>query len=83
MANRLTKIFDSSDTTVLEDYLSCVMATIEDGLIQSGFIPGEDYTRKDLFAAAMPLVSHGFSLGKVAFTSSWPNPQNHEQEIDY
>lgn len=47
-----------------------MMATIEDGLLMSGFIPEKDYQRKDLFNAAMPLVR---SINNLHYTTSWPN----------
>ena len=48
------------------------MATIEDGLLQSGFVPNEDYTRKDLFNAAMPMIHEERKSG-LFITTGWPN----------
>ena len=69
---RLTKIFAASDSTTMDDVLSCMMATIEDGLLQSGFVPNEDYTRKDLFNAAMPMIHEERKSG-LFITTGWPN----------
>ena len=49
-----------------------MMANVEDGLLQSGFTPGEDYTCKDLLTAAMPLVMAVWDKGNVTFTAGWP-----------
>ena len=72
---RLTKTFATTDCTSLDDALACMMATIEDGLLTSGFVPGQDYQRKDLFIAAMPIIQAMFSKGKMAYTIGWPNGQ--------
>ena len=71
--HRLTKTFATTDCTTLDDALTCMMATIEDGLLTSGFVPGKDYQRKDLFDAAMPLIQGMFKEGTLAYTISWPN----------
>ena len=70
---RLTKTFATTDCTTLDDALTCMMATIEDGLLTSGFVPGKDYQRKDLFDAAMPLVQSMFNENNLLYTTSWPN----------
>jgi hypothetical protein len=70
--NRLTKTFEKTDTTHLDDYLTCLMATIEDALLQSGFKPMDDYTPKDLIAFAMPLLLDAWHAGKLTFTVGWP-----------
>jgi hypothetical protein len=70
---RLTKTFATTDCTTLDDALACMMATIEDGLLTSGFVPGKDYQRKDLFDAAMPLVQNIFNENNLLYTTSWPN----------
>lgn len=70
--DRLVKIFSDTDISTLEDSLSCLMATIEDGLLQSGFIPQQDYTRNDLFIAAMPLISEMFNKKNLSFSATWP-----------
>ena len=70
---RLTRTFAVTDCTTLDDALACMMATIEDGLLTSGFVPGEDYQRKDLFDAAMPLVQSIFNENNLQYTTSWPN----------
>ena len=70
---RLTRTFATTDCTTLDDALSCMMATIEDGLLTSGFVPSKDYQRKDLFDAAMPLIQGMFKEGMLAYTTSWPN----------
>ncbi|MDD2609411.1 MAG: hypothetical protein PHX60_06890 [Giesbergeria sp.] len=72
--NRLTKTYETADCTTLDDYLSCMMATIEDGLLQSGFVPGKDYQRKDLLDAALPMATKAFNEGKLTFTVGWPSP---------
>ena len=73
---RLTKIFKNEmdqDNTVenmcLDEYLSHMLASVEDGLMLSGFKPGIDYTRKDLLAVALPLVQDAWHDGKISFTS--------------
>ena len=70
---RLTKTFATTNCTALDDVLACMMATIEDGLLTSGFVPGKDYQRKDLFDAAMPLVQSMFNEKNLLYTTSWPN----------
>jgi hypothetical protein len=70
---RLTKTFATTNCTTLDDVLACMMATIEDGLLTSGFVPGKDYQRKDLFDAAMPLVQSMFNENNLLYTTSWPN----------
>ncbi len=70
---RLTKTFATTNCTTLDDALACMMATIEDGLLTSGFVPGKDYQRKDLFDAAMPLVQNMFNENNLLYTTSWPN----------
>ncbi|MDD2222818.1 MAG: hypothetical protein PHF42_05190 [Pseudomonas sp.] len=70
---RLTQTFVTTDRNTLDDALACIMATIEDGLLMSGFIPGKDYQRKDLFDAAMPLVQSIFNENNLGYTTSWPN----------
>lgn len=71
--NRLTKTFDTTDTSTMDDLLSCLMATIEDGLLQSGFIPNEDYTKKDLMAAAIPMVQQAYWGNELFITTAWPS----------
>lgn len=70
---RLTKTFATTDCTTLDDALACMMATIEDGLLTSGFVPEKDYQRKDLLNAAMPLIQGMFKEGKLTYTIGWPN----------
>ena len=70
---RLTRTFETVNCTTLDDALSCMMATIEDGLLTSGFVPEKDYQRKDLLNAAMPLIQGMFNQGTLAYTISWPN----------
>lgn len=69
---RLTNVFSATDISTLEDFLSCTMATIEDGLLQSGFKPGIDYNRKDLLNAALPMVTDRFTTGNLTITAGWP-----------
>ena len=72
---RLTRTFTECDPSTLDDLLSCIMATIEDGLLQSGFAPGQHYTQKDLLDAAMPFVKSVWDSPKdIAYTTGWPNP---------
>ena len=73
MPERLTRIFAASDISTLDDCLSCLMATIEDGLLQSGFVPEKDYTKKDLMNAAMPMVVLRFKEDNLLFTTGWPH----------
>lgn len=70
---RLTRTFATTDCKTIDDALSCMMATIEDGLLTSGFVPEKDYQRKDLFDAAMPLIQVLFKEGMLTYTTSWPN----------
>lgn len=69
---RLTNIFSAADISTLDDALSCTMASIEDGLLQSGFRPGVDYNRRDLLNAALPMVTTSFNEGKLTITTGWP-----------
>ena len=78
---RLTKTFATTDCTTLDDALTCMMATIEDGLLTSGFVPGKDYQRKDLFDAAMPLVQSMFNKNNLLYTTSWPNVRNQPRPL--
>lgn len=71
--SRLTKTFGASDVSTMDDLLSCIMATIEDGLLQSGFVPNEDYTRKDIFNAAIPMVQDVYKGGELFVTTAWPS----------
>ena len=70
--DRLTKVFSTTDASALDDNLSCTMATIEDGLLQSGFTPGVDYNRGDLLNAALPMVTAAFNEGRLTITTGWP-----------
>lgn len=70
---RLTKTFATTNCKTMDDTLVCLMATIEDGLLASGFVPEKDYQRKDLFAAAMPMVYSMFNENNLLFTTSWPD----------
>lgn len=71
--NRLTKIFEACDISTMDDLLSCMMATIEDGLLQSGFVPNEDYTKKDLLNAALPMVHSSYHSNDLSITTGWHN----------
>ena len=79
---RLTKTFATTNCTTLNDVLACMMATIEDGLLTSGFVPGKDYQRKDLFDAAMPLVQSMFNENNLLYTTSWPNAEISARRCD-
>ena len=71
---RLIRTFTDTDSSCLDDLISVMMATVEDGLMQSGFEPGKDYTKKDLLDAAMPFVKALWhKQGNIKFTVGWPN----------
>ena len=68
---RLTNRLQDTDPSTLGDYLACILATIEDGLLTSGFTPEKDYSRRDLLNAALPMVTSAFNEGSLTFTCSW------------
>lgn len=63
-----------TDSTVLDDLLLCIAATIEDSLWEAGAKPGVDYTVLDLYKLAQPFALHIFQHPKsnIGFATSWP-----------
>ena len=77
---RLIKTYASLDVSCLDDHLLAVMQTIEDGLITAGFVPGHDYTRKDLFIQAMPIIAVVHAKCLLSVTTSYPSTAAEEQQ---
>lgn len=67
---RLMHVYEEMDVSALEDLLTAMMTTVEDGLLQSGFVPNQDYNRKDLLNFAFPLVMKVWDKGNTTFAAS-------------
>ena len=67
---RLTRTYDTVDTTTLPDLLAVLLANIEDGLLAAGARPDVDYTFRDLLDAAMPIIRDQWNAGKLNWISS-------------
>jgi hypothetical protein len=65
---RLINAYAQLDASCLDDRLLAVMATVEDGLIKAGFVPDRDYSRKDLFVQAMPIIHSDWTRGLMKIT---------------
>lgn len=63
-----------TDIKTMQDLLTCLMANIEDGLIQSGAEPNVDYNFRDLLQAAMPMVADSFNKELCEITVQWQPP---------
>jgi hypothetical protein len=69
---RLTREFSTFDARAISDLLSVLMANIEDGLLQSGAVPGVDYTFRDLATWAMPMIYTGWNEDKLRWDAPPP-----------
>ena len=69
--------YDESDSCMLSDYWGLIAANIEDALLESGAVPGVDYSRLDLFKLAQPFVLNRWAdeNSSMAMVVSWPNSQ--------
>lgn len=68
---RFTKTMVQSNKTSLSDVISCIMASIEDGFLQSGMIPEKHYSAKCLIDAALPFALASFNKSNIKFTTAW------------
>jgi hypothetical protein len=69
---RLITVYETYCLDNLDDWLSVVMANIEDALLTSGATPGVDYNILDLAKLAMPIVADDQKLKACTLTVSWP-----------
>ncbi len=63
--DRLTQKLTEFDDETFVDYLSVMASKIEDSMIQSGGIPGKDYTFVDIFN--MATAAYGKSPKRLKF----------------
>ena len=68
---RLVHPYSITDPTVMSDFILCVMAAVEDGLISAGAKPGQDYDYRDLLQAATPIVARQWSAKHLALHTEW------------
>ncbi|SMF94402.1 hypothetical protein SAMN02949497_1717 [Methylomagnum ishizawai] len=71
MPTPLIPPFESTDETTFHDTLLLFARNIEDALIDAGAVPGEDYTRLDLFRLAQPYVLERWQSGELRYTKGW------------
>jgi hypothetical protein len=69
---RLTKVLNKTNPQTLDNLIGCMMAAIEDGLLQSGFESNIDYCRKDLLLAALPMIKTSNLNGEIPITTELP-----------
>lgn len=56
----------------LDDLVLAMAANIESAFISSGAVPGEDYSRKDLFTLAQPFALEVFKRSDdISFFTEW------------
>jgi hypothetical protein len=67
----LIPAFEALDESSLHDVMLMFARNIEDAMIDSGAVPGEDYSRLDLFKLAEPYVRDWFKAGNLSYTKSW------------
>jgi len=72
-SQRITKTYTTYDCSTLDDFLCCVMATVEDGFLLAGLVTNVDYTASDLIASAIPIVQDQWRSGKLSITTGWPS----------
>ena len=71
MKKSLIKSFDTVDTNSLDDFYMVIAQSIETSLIQSGAVPGTDYTLLDLYKLAQPFVLEQFKTEKLSYALKW------------
>ncbi len=72
MKKQLIKSYDKLDANSLEDFYMIVAQSIETSLIQSGAVPGNDYTLLDLYKLAQPFVLERFKTEKsLSYAVAW------------
>ena len=72
MKKNLIKSIDTVDTNSLEDFYMVIAQGIESSLIQSGAVPGTDYTLLDLYKLAQPFVLDRFQTEKsLSYAVKW------------
>jgi len=66
MSNKpLIPDFEHTDTRVFQDQYLVIAQMIEQSMIESGAIPGVDYSRLDLFKLAQPFVLEQVKKGDL------------------
>lgn len=73
--NRIIKVYEMYDCTHISDFLSILMANVEDSFLQSGLQPSKDYNANTIITTTMSLFSSIISkedIQKKEITYSWP-----------
>ena len=78
MAKKLIPIMDEMDSGHLGDEFMAVAHTIETSLMDSGAVPGQDYTILDLYTLAQPFVLDKFKSEEleIAYPTTKLMPKN-------
>jgi hypothetical protein len=63
--------FETIDPNDFSDFYAIMAKNIEDSLTTAGAVPGQDYTRLDLYKLAYPFVLKKWEKGDLQHTTSW------------
>lgn len=66
----LIRYLETTDLNNLSDYWWLIARSIEQSLIQSGAIPGKDYSFKDCYELARPFVLEKFKTENIDITAA-------------
>ena len=74
MVRPLITRYARTDSKTLEDLWLVLACNVEDSLLQAGATPGADYTIRDCYTLAQPLVVAMFTrTHDVTFACEWPD----------
>lgn len=71
--DRITNTYGTTDPSSLDDFIVCIMATVEDGFIKAGLsYKDKQYSLDDILLIANPIIKEQWIAGNLSYTINWP-----------